>query len=306
MAGGTDNWPVVDLADLLEVLDLAEVAPGRFRARNVASTLPTTLGSQTLAQAVVAAERTVPHMAVQSLHGVFPRGGDADREVDVDVEVVQSGRSLATVQVSFRQDGREHARVLAMLSVDEPDFLAHHAALPPEVPGPEDCADLPCALLPWEVRTPGGADALALDLAGPPSLDVWMRCDKAPDLPVVSRALLAHGSEGFLGPVALRPYPQSEIVRRGRRGKSAMLTQTVTFHRPFTVHDWLLLRCESPFAGAGRMYSRIQIFTRAGELVASADAQGLMRAHGYPSNALHSTGGATHGSIHPRHGFMNS
>lgn len=283
MAGGTDNWPVVDLADLLEVLDIDELAPGRFRARNVTSTLPTTLGSQTLAQAVVAAERTVPQMAVQSLHGVFPRGGYADREVDVDVEVVQSGRALATVQVSFRQEGREHARVLAMLSVDEPDFLMHDAVLPPEVPGPDECADLPCALLPWEVRTPGGADALAPDLAGPPSLDVWMRCDKAPELPVFSRALLAHGSEGFLGPVALRPYPQAEIARRGGRGMSAMLTQTVTFHRPFTVHDWLLMRCESPFAGAGRMYSRIQIFTRAGELVASVGCHGLMRAHGEPT-----------------------
>ncbi|UGT55914.1 acyl-CoA thioesterase [Nocardia asteroides] len=285
MAGGTDNWPVVDLVDLLDVLELEEIATGRFLARNVTSTLPTTLGSQTLAQAVVAAERTVPHMAVQSLHGVFPRGGYADRAVDVEVEVVQSGRSLATAQVTFRQDGREHARVLTMLSVDEPDFLAHHAALPADVPGPEDCADLPCALLPWEVRTFGGADALALDLAGPPSLDVWMRCDKAPDLPMLSRALLAHGSEGFLGPVTLRPYPRAEIARRGGRGRSAMLAQTVTFHRPFTVHDWLLLRCESPFAGAGRMYSRIQIFTRAGELVASADAQGLMRAQGPATEA---------------------
>ncbi|TCJ95610.1 acyl-CoA thioesterase [Nocardia alba] len=278
MAGGTEYWPVVDLADLLDVLDLAEIAPGRFRARNVTSTLPTTLGSQTLAQAVVAAERTVPGMAVQSLHGVFPRGGYADREVDVDVEVVQSGRALATVQLSFRQEGREHARVLAMLSVEEPDFLAHHAVLPPDVPGPQDCADLPCALLPWEVKTLGGAAALALDLAGPPSLDVWMRCGKAPDLPVLSRAMLAHGSEGFLGPAALRPYPQAEISRRGGRGKSAMLTQTITFHRPFTVHDWLLLRCESPFAGSGRMYTQTRIYTAAGELVASVEAHGLMRA----------------------------
>ncbi|MBL1075998.1 thioesterase family protein [Nocardia sp. 2] len=278
MAGGIHLWPVVDLADLLDVLDLGDVGPGRFRARNVTSTLPTTLGSQTLAQAVVAAERTVPHMAVQSLHGVFPRGGYADREVDVRVEVVQSGRALATVQVSFRQEGREHARVLAMLSVDEPDFLAHGAAIPAEVPGPEECAELPCALLPWEVRTLGGADAVALDLAAPPALDVWMRCDKAPDLPGISRALLAHGSEGFLGPTAMRPYPQDEIDRRGGRGPSAMLAQTITFHRPFTMHDWLLLRCESPYAGGGRMFTRIQIFTRTGELVASVDAQGVMRA----------------------------
>ncbi|QLY29079.1 acyl-CoA thioesterase [Nocardia huaxiensis] len=277
MAGGTHLWPVVDLADLLSVLDLDEVGPGRFRARNVTSTLPTTLGSQTLAQAVIAAERTVPHMAVQSLHGVFPRGGYADREVDVQVEVVQSGRALATVQVSFRQEEREHARVLAMLSLDEPDFLTHSTTLPADVPGPEECAELPCALLPWEVRTFGGADAVALDLAAPPSLDIWMRCTKSPDLPGLARALLAHGSEGFLGPTAMRPYPQAEIDRRGGRGPSAMLAQTITFHRPFTLHDWLLLRCESPFAGAGRMFERIQVFTRTGELVASVAAHGLMR-----------------------------
>ncbi|MVU78011.1 hypothetical protein GPX89_12225 [Nocardia sp. ET3-3] len=277
MAGGTHMWPVVDLADLLDVLDLTEVGSGRFRARNVTSTIATTLGSQTLAQAVVAAERTVPRMAVQSVHGVFPRGGDAAREVDVDVEVVQSGRALATVQVSFRQDDREHARVLTMLSAVEPDFLAHGTVPLDDVPGPEDCQELPCALLPWEVRTLGGADALALDLAAPPTLDIWMRCDKAPDQPGLARALLAHGSEGFLGPVALRPYPQDEITRRGGRGMSAMLAQTITFHRPFTLHDWLLLRCESPFAGNGRMFARIRIFTRTGEPVASVDAQGLMR-----------------------------
>lgn len=277
MAGGTDIWPVVDLTDLLDVLDLTEVSPGHFRARNVTSTLPTTLGSQTLAQAVVAAERTVPHMAVQSLHAVFPRGGYADREVDVHVDTVQSGRALATVQVSFSQEGREHARALVMLSADEPDFLEHAARLPDNVPGPDECDELPCALLPWEVRTLGGADALAPALEGPPALDVWMRCDKAPDLPVIARALLAHGTEGFLGPVATRPYSQAEITRRGERGVSAMLTQTVTFHRPFALDEWLLLRCESPFAGSGRMYGRIEVFTHTGNLVASVSAQGLMR-----------------------------
>ncbi|MEU0545263.1 acyl-CoA thioesterase domain-containing protein [Nocardia sp. NPDC005978] len=280
MAGGTDSWPVVDLPDLLDVLDLTEAGPGQFRARNVVSTLPTTLGSQTLAQAVVAAERTVPHMAVQSLHGVFPRGGYADRDVDVHAEVVQSGRALATVQVSFSQDGREHARVLAMLSTEEPDFLSHGAQLPRDVPGPDDCTEFPCALLPWEVRTPGGADAFAAELAGPPTLDVWMRAPKAPETPTIGRALLAHGTEGFLGPVATRPYPQSEIARRGGRGTAAMLTQTVTYHRPFTIGDWLLLRCESTFAGGGRMYGQLQVYAHTGELVASVTAQGLMRGAG--------------------------
>ncbi|WP_157556532.1 hypothetical protein [Nocardia acidivorans] len=55
------------------------------------------------------------------------------------------------------------------------------------------------------MRTIGGADAVAPDLAAPPALDIWMRRDKAPDQPAIARALLAHGSEGFLDPVALLP-----------------------------------------------------------------------------------------------------
>lgn len=273
-------WPGIDLADLLDVLDIYEDGPGRYRARNVASDLPTMLGSQMLAQTVVAAERQVPGMAVQSMHTTFPRGGFADRPVDILVETVQSGRMLATVQVSFRQEGRENSRSLVMLTRDEPDFLRHATELPAGVPGPEECEPLPCALLPWDVRTAGGAGALAPDLAGPNRLDVWMRCPKAPGTTQMGRALVAHGAEGFLGPVAMRPYPMAEMERRGGRGTAVALNQTVTFHEPFSPHDWLLLRCESAYAGRSRMHGRIQVFTEGGSLVASVTADGLMRSAG--------------------------
>ncbi|WP_345677119.1 acyl-CoA thioesterase [Yinghuangia aomiensis] len=284
MASGTALWPGIDLADLIAALQLtdtgaADPAPyaARFRARNVPSRLPTTLGSQVLAQAVVAAERVVPGMAVQSIQGVFPRGGVAADPVGIDVEIVQSGRALATVGVTFQQEGREHCRALVMLSRDEPDFLRHQRPLPDDVPRPDACADLPVALMPWEVRTFGGEDALAPDLAGPPALDVWMRCKDVDDSPTLSRALLAHGTEGFLGPVALRPYPAEDIAARGGKGTSVMLSQTVTFHEPFSIHEWLLLRCESVYAGRSRMHGRIHVYAEDGRLVASVSADGLMR-----------------------------
>ncbi|MGR6999721.1 acyl-CoA thioesterase domain-containing protein [Yinghuangia aomiensis] len=100
MASGTALWPGIDLADLIAALQLtdtgaADPAPyaARFRARQRPSRLPTTLGGQVLAQAVVAAERVVPGMAVQSIQGVFPRGGVAADPVGIDVEIVQSGRA---------------------------------------------------------------------------------------------------------------------------------------------------------------------------------------------------------------------
>ncbi|MCF2526914.1 acyl-CoA thioesterase [Yinghuangia soli] len=280
MASGIDLWPGIDLADLMESLDVAEHAPGRFRARNIVSRIPSTLGSQVLAQTVAVAERTVPDMAVQSVQGVFPRGGIAAEPVGIDVEVVQSGRALATVAVTFQQEGREHSRALVMLTRDEPDFLRHHRPLPDDVPGPDDCDELPVAMLPWEVRTAGGADALAPGLAGPPVLDVWMRCTKVPDTPSLSRSLLAYGTEGFLGPVALRPYTADAVGGLGGKGTSVMLSQNVTFHEPFSIHEWLLLRCESVYAGRSRMHGRIHVYGQDGRLVASVSADGLMRVAG--------------------------
>lgn len=277
MASGTELWPGIDLADLMDALDVAETAPGRFRARNIVSRIPTTLGSQVLAQTVAVAERTVPGFAVQSVQGVFPRGGIAAEPVSIDVEVVQSGRALATVSVGFRQEGREHARALVMLTRDEPDFLRHHRALPQGIPGPEECAELPVAMLPWDVRTYGGAEALAPGLAGPPALDVWMRCTKVPDEASLSRSLLAYGTEGFLGPVALRPYTADAVAALGGKGTSVMLAQNVTFHEPFSIHEWLLMRCESVYAGRSRMHGRIHVYTEDGRLVASVSADGLMR-----------------------------
>lgn len=270
-------WPGIELAELMDSLDFAEAGPGVFRARNIVSRIPSTLGSQVLAQTVLAAERTVPGMAVQSVQGVFPRGGIAAEPVDIGVDVVQSGRALATVVVTFRQEGREHARAQVMLTRDEPDFLRHHKALPGYIPGPEECADLPVAMLPWEVRTVGGAAALAPELAGPPALDLWMRCTKVPDEPGLARALLAYGTEGFLGPVALRPYPAADIAARGGKGTSVMLSQNVTFHEPFSIHEWLLLRCESVYAGRSRMRGEIHVHGTDGRLVASVTADGLMR-----------------------------
>ncbi|MGW1997085.1 acyl-CoA thioesterase [Embleya sp. NPDC001921] len=286
MAGGVSMWPNIATADLVDALELtpADLAdsggPGAvttFGARNIVTRIPRTLGAQVLAQTVVAAERVVPHMAVQTLQGVFPRAGDPAEPVEVRVERLHQGRSAAMLQVGFRQGGHEHYRAFVTLGVVGPELVRHADPLPAEVVGPEDCAELPVSMLPWEVRTVGGPAALDPDLAGPPCLDLWTRCTGVADTATMARAILAWSTEGFLGPVALRPYPRAEIERRGGRAMSVALAQNITFHEGFSAHEWLLLRCASEYAGDGRMHGRIRVFTRAGRLVASVTADGLMR-----------------------------
>ncbi|WP_237534595.1 acyl-CoA thioesterase domain-containing protein [Streptomyces sp. SID3343] len=280
-------WPSITADDVLDALELERVAaaPGEsrdvvvFRARNIVSRVPRTLGAQLLAQTVVAAERVVPHMTVQTLQGAFPRAGDPSLPVDVRVERLHEGRSVAMLQVGFRQGDNEHCRAIVTLGGPGAELVRHGDVLAADVPGPEECAEFPVPMLPWEVRTVGGVEALAPELAGPPRLDLWMRMPggRLPDAGTWARAVVAYATEGFLGPVALRPYPSDEIARRGGRAMSVALAQNVTFHDEFSVGEWVLLRCASEYAGGGRMHGRIRVFARDGRLVASVTADGLMR-----------------------------
>ncbi|MYQ32223.1 thioesterase family protein [Streptomyces sp. SID4956] len=274
----TPYWPRIALDDMLDALRTQETGPGRLVARGLRTDHPSVLGSQLLGLTVATAERTLPGMRVQSLHTVFPRGGRAGEPIDVAVETVQSGRFLATLEVSFRQRGREHCRAVVMLTRDEPDFVRHGVVAHDDLPGPDACEAFDCPLVPWETRVEGGIGAWDRDASGPAAIDLWMRCkDLANGDRGLSRSLLAHAVEAFVIPVGVRPYPQAELVRRGGSGLSVVLAQTVTFHEPFDLAEWLLLRVENVYAGRGRMHSRFQAFAD-GRLVASAGGDGLLRA----------------------------
>jgi len=57
----------------------------------------------------------------------------------------------------------------------------------------------------------------------------------------------------------------------------ASLDHAMWFHRPFRLDDWLLYSIESPSASGGRGYTRGDVFTRNGGLVASVAQEGLIR-----------------------------
>ncbi len=54
-------------------------------------------GGRPLTQTVIAATRTVPDKELLSLHTVFARGGNFDEPLKIDVEVMASGRSMASL-----------------------------------------------------------------------------------------------------------------------------------------------------------------------------------------------------------------
>jgi acyl-CoA thioesterase-2 len=82
----------------------------------------------------------------------------------------------------------------------------------------------------------------------------------ASDYNLLTSALLPHGKEGSI--------PKLQL---------ASLDHAMWFHRPFRMDDWLLYAIDSPSASNSRGFTRGNIFTRDGKLVASVAQEGLVR-----------------------------
>ena len=82
----------------------------------------------------------------------------------------------------------------------------------------------------------------------------------ASDFTLLDTALIAHGRFVFDPDLML-----------------ASLDHAIWSHRPFRIDDWLLYVQDSPSSAGNRAFCRGTLFTRSGELVASAAQEGLVR-----------------------------
>ncbi len=95
------------VGELIDLLELEEIELGLFRARQPDTQLQRVFGGQVLAQAVMAASRTVAVTRVlHSLHGYFLIAGRTDTPIVYDVEAVRDGGSFSSRRVVARQGGR--------------------------------------------------------------------------------------------------------------------------------------------------------------------------------------------------------
>ena len=265
------------LTDLLSVLDLEPAGEGRYRAQNFGEGPGNVVfGGQLLAQAIVAGATADDAKEVKSVHTVFARGGAIDRPLDVDVDVMHTGRAFASAAVSFSQDGRVCSRSLVLLTAPDPDLIRHQPD-PPDVGEPADAAASAHGGSWWEIRTVGGVDISDPDAVGPPELAVWCRFPGAPDDLRTSQALLSYATDGFLIGTAMRPHKGVGQALSHVSISTTVLTHTLTFHEPFSAGEWLLLAQEAPYAGRGRSYGRANVFTESGRLVASFVQENMIR-----------------------------
>ena len=278
--------------DLIDLLDLEPLERNIYRGFNRDIGSGRIFGGQVLAQALVAARRTIEEedRSVHSLHGYFILAGDLEIPVVYFVDRLRDGRSYTTRRVTAIQHGRAIFNMASSFHRHE-EGLSHQTEMP-EVPGPEGLAseldiirerkdELPEHLRdlltqdrpldfrpvePWDPFDPR---------PGPPVRHTWIRTvGELDDHPVHHQAVLAYASDyGILGTALL---PHGKTVR-DRDVMAATLDHAIWFHRPFRVDEWLLYVKDSPISSGGRGFSRGTFYTRSGTLVASVTQEGVLR-----------------------------
>ncbi len=279
--------------DLIELLDLEEIEKNHYRATSPNEGWQRVYGGQVLGQALVAASRTVPEdRHAHSLHGYFLRGGDTDVPIVYTVDRIRDGRSFTTRRVVAIQHGRAIFNMSISFQIEE-QGLSHQMPMP-EAPGPDDLPDeselrkkwaeqLPEAFSealdrdrPIEVRPIDPQDPLRPEKRAPFQM-CWMKSrDPLPDDQRLHQCVLAYLSDWSLLDTATLPHAVS-FMRDNIQ--MASLDHAMWFHRPFRADEWLLYVQDSPSAGGARGLNRGLIYSRAGELVASAVQEGLIRIH---------------------------
>ena len=263
---------------ILESLQLEQVGADQFRGQSVPSeTRPVVFGGQLMGQMIMAAAATVPGKNVKSLHAVFARAGTVSKPVDLDVDVIHSGRALASVSVTARQDDRLLSRGLLLLDAGEPDLIRHSLPMP-QVTGPAGAVPLDWAEGGSQVRIVDGVDLMTPDATGEPELFVWTRFDAAPDDAAVHQSLVSWYTDPFLIAAALRPHSGVGQVMAHDTISTGVVTHTLSFHEPVRATGWLLLAQHSLYAGGGRTYGSGHVFTEDGRQVASFVQENLVRA----------------------------
>ncbi len=276
--------------DLVALFDLAPAGEDRFTGLSPNNGWRRVFGGQVLAQALVAAERTVVGRDPHSLHAYFLLGGDPKAPILFEVERMRDGRSFTTRRVVARQKGAAIFVMTASFHVAEAGF--DHSAPMPAAPPPEACPDPYKAMelldgsarfrmkgmldttSPIEFR-PTDLERYAPDAQPQTRQNVWTRIGgRLPDDPALHRAALLYLSDMTLLDAALRPHG---LTIYDHRIQVASLDHALWFHRPARADAWLLYAQESPNASSATGLVHGLLYAEDGTLVASVAQEGLLR-----------------------------
>lgn len=279
------------MQELLSILDLEELEHNLYRGRSPKLNWQRVFGGQTIAQALVAACRTVePDRYVHSLHSYFMLPGDTKVPIVYQVDRIRDGGSFTTRRVVAVQHGRAIFSLEASFQRDE-EGLEHQFAMPEDVPPPSALQTQRELLekadhLPEEIRRfwarerpleikPVNLDHYTSREKLPPRQNIWIRTTgPVPADRNVQVAVLAYLSDMTLLDTSTFAHGRAVF---DRDLQVASLDHAMWFHRPHALDGWLLYTQDSPSSSGARGFTRGAIYGEDGTLIASVAQEGLIR-----------------------------
>ncbi len=290
-SGTSMETAILGALDSLEhALQLEQHSEDRFRANNEPSRFGRIFGGQLLAQAMQAATATVSNHMPHSLHAYFVQSGASDMPLDIVVERVRDGRSMATRHVEVSQDGRTILTAIASFHTnpEEPELARHPLNAPPPDESP--------LLQHWAQHVPSDMQSraqtwidipppLEMRIAEPPTFmggvqaagprSHWMRLPRdIGDRPAVHSAMLAYASDYLLLDMASRSHPEKVDYATF---SAVSLDHAIWLHRPVRFDEWHLHTQETVSVAGHRAFIRGLIHDAGGHLVASTAQEVLVR-----------------------------
>ena len=277
---------------LLSILELETLEHNLFRGRSPSTSWQRVFGGQVIAQALVAAQRTVAgDRHVHSLHCYFMLGGDPSIPIVYEVDRLRDGGSFTTRRVTAIQHGHAIFSLEASFQIDEKG-LEHQVPMPIDLPQPEtllsqrELVDTLGDAIPegiaryWKREGPIEMKPVYLDhytsrVKLDPKQHVWVRVvEPVPDDRATQAAVLAYLSDLTLLDTSTfahgRALFDSDI-------QGASLDHAMWFHRPSALDGWLLYTQDSPSSSGSRGFTRGALYERDGTLIASVAQEGLVR-----------------------------
>lgn len=285
------------IQELLSILNLEKLEHNLFRGRSPQVQWQRVFGGQTIAQALVAAQRTVePDRHVHSLHGYFMRPGDITVPIIYEVDRIRDGGSFTTRRVVAIQHGHAIFSLEASFQVEE-QGLEYQMPMPLDVPPPDElksqrellaeathvpeqirlfwAKERPLEMRPVYAEHYSSRDKLPplqkvwIRLTGPVPNDRALRCAVLAylsDMTLLDTATFAHG-RGIFDP---------DI-------QAASIDHAMWFHREHALDGWLLYTQDSPSTSGSRGFTRGALYAQDGTLVASVAQEGLIRLRTKPA-----------------------
>lgn len=280
-----------DINELINLIELDRVSQSNFIGNSIPVGSPNVYGGQVLAQGLYAMTQTAPEDRIcNSLHAYFILPGNLNKLLEFDVENIRDGSSFSVRRVSAKQDGKV---ILFMSASFQRKEKGHeHQIKMPEVPShnglyswddmyqqlkgflPKQIEQFlsikrPIIFKPTVIINPTERVKL------PPYQKVWFKIKgKMENNQRLNKSVLTYISDYNILATALQPH--ADIANFGNT-RMASLDHSMWFHRDFDINKWMLFSIDSPSTSNARGFTRGNIFSENGKLIASVTQEGLMR-----------------------------